>query len=347
MKKYKFKAVMIIIFVLLFVQGCNLAIDSLGGLNNNEEKESIIKMNDVIAKGAKGDGVTDDSKYFSTTLDNYIEKDKICALSISKFKSIHTTFKGEGKIRILDMPYSSYKQPSHPQGTISPKDMSEEILMDMNLPNEGIPAGAQRKQKISGTYPFDDISMPSNYNFINAWGQIFIKEGLSYPTESYIYIENFTLVVYRNSTKKWEIMNRAIDIGGMFFDANYSEGGSIPKLQATYTKTDNGIKVKIDSSAKNRCFHFYPLAGDRFNVVPSDVKFIVAYFDVYTDTDVADNVFVANVGADYKGNKVPIREAANGRFKNITKTKRRVYATNLDYNNYFDFCDQKLIDGLN
>lgn len=301
-------------------------------------------QNDVIAKGAKGDGKTDDSMYFSTTIDNYIQAGKTCALTISKFNSIKSTFRGPGRIKILGVPYLA--QPSHPQGTFYPKHRWEHIIMDMNLPNEARPAGAQPRQKISGWYPFDDIRMPSDYNSINAWGQIFIKEGYSYPAASYIYIENLTLVVYRNSTKRWEVMSKTSNIGGMLFDSDYSLNGYKAPINASYVKTTNGIKVKIDKSSAGRCFHFYPLSGKRFSPIPSDIKFVIAYFDVYTDSDTSANRFVANVGADYKKNNTQIREATGGRFKNITRTKRRVYATNMDYNNYFNYCSQSIIDSL-
>lgn len=257
---------------------------------------------------------------------------------------INFTYTKDGYIKIIDFPLEP--QPNQIQGKIKFEDLKDEVIMDMNLPNEVVPNGAQARQKVGGWFPFDDISMPEGYNSINPWGQVFIQEGKEYPAKAKLHIKNLTLICYKKSTKEWKILNNRNYINGLFYKEDYSDSTT---LQANIIHSGNEISVDIDNSTKGRCFHFWtsPVTIDD----PSDILYTTVYCDAWISGDNVDDVFTFDVGADYRmiaksGKTEKVHEVIGGRFKSLETLPRRVYATNLNYDKYFELCNQSLIDNL-
>lgn len=253
-------------------------------------------------------------------------------------------YAGNGYVQVNNFPAEPKKH--QVQGKFKIKDITDEVIMDMNLPNEAVPHGAQYRQKIGGWFPFDDISMPQNFNNINPWGQVFIVDGKEYPNNAKLHISNLSLICFRKSTMSWEMINNPDKIYGCFYKENY-EDQSTKKADITYTK--NGIIVDINSTNEGRCFHFWTPPIKIFN--PEDIIYTTIYCDAWITGDNTEETFVFNCGADYKnlddnGNGVQIKEVIGGRFKLLENKKRRVYATNLSYDKYFDICNQSIIDSL-
>ena len=256
-------------------------------------------------------------------------KDSIETISRSQFEYL-----GDGKIKMGNFP--AWPRKNHTQGIFYLKDINDSVIMDMNLPNEVIPHGANSVQSIGGWFPFEDISMPADYNAINPWGQIFIQNHKEYPEAALIHIKNLTLACYRNSTQSWEILSDPDTIDGIYFIEDFSK----PDMKnADITRLKNEIVVKIDETTKGMCFHFW--TSLIYIDDPSDIKYLTVYCDCWEEGNNTDNCFAINVGADYKKMKRDIiqniHECIGGRFIEVRKTKRRVYATNIDYNDYFKY----------
>lgn len=273
------------------------------------------------------------SHNYSKEIGNYLE-----------LKNMDFEYIGQGKIKIRDFP--GEPKLNQIQGKFKITDITDEVIMDMNLPNEAVPHGAQKRQQIGGWFPFDDIKMPENFNNINPWGQIFIADGEEYPENARLHIEDLALICYKNSTKSWEIINEPSKLYGSFYKENYSDQ-SEQKAEIEFTK--NGIIVNVDSSSRGRCFHFWtpPVKIED----PEDILYVTVYCDAWVTGENIENKFVFNAGADYKkldsqGNGNDIKEIVGGRFKILKNKKRRVYATNLAYDKYFTICSQKIIDDL-
>lgn len=260
----------------------------------------------------------------------------------SELKDIDYEYLGNQYIKVKNFPLQP--QEHQIQGKFKITDITDEVIMDMNLPNEAVPHGAQDRQKVGGWFPFDDISMPSDYNYINPWGQIFIIDGEEYPENAKLHIKNLALLVYRKSTGAWEVINNPKSISGGFYRENYTDE-TIQKADIDYTS--NGITVDIDSSSKGRCFHFWTPAVEIDD--PSDILYVTSYCDAWVTGDDCDKKFVLNAGADYRkriDGSDKIKEVVGGRFKILGSEVRRAYATNLSYDKYFEICNQNIIDSV-
>lgn len=297
-----------------------------------------IKYNDPILNGAKGDGINDDSIYFNEKY-NYLDEGKIFLINKEVAKSLKTSI-GKGSVVIKDFPY--ILRPNQPQGKFSMEYINDEVIMDMNLPNEALPHGTGPRQQVGGSFPFDDIKMPEDYDILNPWGQIYIVTGEDYPVNAVLHIKNMALIVLKKSTQNWEIINDINDIDGGYFIEDYSNENL---LSADITRYRDEICVKIDSSMEGRCFHFWTkkvMIED-----PTDILYVTVYVDAWISGDNVDNKFVFDVGADYKqSTTMNTREAIVGRFKLLKTYQRRAYATNLNYDKYGALCSQMVIDNI-
>lgn len=270
---------------------------------------------------------------YSKELGNYLE-----------LKKIDYDYIGNGNIQVRNFP--GEPQEHQTQGKFKLTHITDEVIMDMNLPNEAVPHGAQQRQQVGGWFPFDDISMSDNFNNINPWGQVFLINGEDYPEDAKLHITNLSLICYKKSTKSWEVINDPNEIDGSFYKENYADQ-SEKKAEITYTK--QGIIVGIDSDSQGRCFHFWTPPVKIEN--PEDILYITTYCDAWITGKNTEKKFVFNTGADYKflnddGSGKDIKEVVGGRFKILTDKKRRVYSTNLAYDKYFSICNQGLIDSL-
>lgn len=297
-----------------------------------------IKYNDPILKGAKGDGINDDSLYFNEKY-NYLEEGKSFLINKEKAKSLKTSI-GSGFVIIKDFPYNP--QPNQPQGKFSMEYINDEVIMDMNLPNESVPNGATPKQQIGGSFPFDDIAMPKDYDTLNPWGQIYLIKGASYPDNAILHIKNMALIVFKKSTQNWEIINDVNSIDGGYYYEDYRDQSLV---KADITRYKDEICVKIDSTTKGRCFHFWTKKVVIDN--PQDILYVTSYVDAWVSGDNLEGKFVFDVGADYNQSATgTVHEVIAGRFKDLKTYPRRAYATNLNYNLYIKLCNQQLIDNL-
>lgn len=302
-------------------------------LNISEKNVVGIRYNDPLLKGAKGDGINDDSIYFNEKY-NYLDEGKVFLINKETARTLKTSI-GKGYVIIKDFPYEP--QPNQPQGKFSMEYINDEVIMDMNLPN-----GARPRQQIGGSFPFDDIKMPDDYDIINPWGQIFIVDGEGYPENAVLHIKNMALIVFKKSTHNWEIINDINDIDGGYYFEDYRDQSLVP---TNITRYEHEICVNIDSATKGRCFHFWTkkvIIDD-----PTDILFVTVYVDAWVSGDNVDTKFIFDVGADYKQSTTGnIREIIAGRFKLLKTYARRAYATNLNYNIYNMLCNQQLIDNV-
>lgn len=315
----------------------------------NPNVKYIEGYSNVLLKGAVGDGIEDDSRFFSKDY-NYIPEGYKFKIDKETAILLHdTNTSGKGDIVIKEFPYDP--RSSQLQGVINSADIKDELKSAMNLPNEATPNGAQMRVRVSGWFPFESAEIPKNYKVINAWSGVYIIKGKEYPEKAFIHVSNLTVLGYRESTKKWEILNNPDNIYGKFY---YEDFHNETFLSAADSIKNHVYTAEINPTTKGRLLHLW-CNQHYVSDLDIDFKYICLYVDAWvtgdgintSNEDVADT-FVINVGSDVRQNyDTSVREMCGGRFIKLNNHPRRCYATNLNADLVNEYVTQDLIDSIN
>ncbi len=314
----------------------------------NSNVKYVEGYSNPLLKGAAGDGIEDDSRFFNNNY-NYIPDKYTFKIDKKTALLLHdTNIFGNGNVLIKDFPYDSRK--FQLQGFINAKDIKDEVKMAMNLPNEAVPNGAQMRMRVSGWFPFESAEIPSGYKVINAWGGVYIIKGKKYPKKAFVHIANLTVLGYRESTKGWEILNNPDNIYGKFY---YEDFHNETFLNPADSISNHIYTAEIDSSSSGRLLHLW-CNQHYVSDLDTDFKYICVYMDAWvtgdgsgsSNSDVAD-IFVSNAGSDVRVNyDTSVREMCGGRFIKLKNYPRRCYATNLNADLADEYVTQGLIDKI-
>ena len=213
--------------------------------------------------------------------------------------------------------------------------------------HEGIPNGAPTDWNYRPR--LENLTRPNGWNAVGLWGQIYLEEGYSYPTNTAVEIRNFKMYGYSETTKEWKLITHSMP-GDVFYkedfagDANKTMPNKIRKNTA-----DKSLIVKLDKDTKGYNLHPFSKQINTCNAGLPDVKYVISQMDVrlvkWNKNKVDDRNkahFVANVGGDWWKNVGDVwqpdwstnKGIAQGQFRTITKNWKTCYMTTIPVDNY-------------
>ena len=276
---------------------------------------------------AIGDGVAIDDVAFARDVKYITKPNKTYRLSGSVFNDKNIS--GDANIVIDD--YKDRTPTTLEQGKFNLSENNLEYILDMNTTNEGIPKGALPTQQIGAWWTTTDPSIYTSKNIKNiyGWGQVFLEDGYTIPSNIRIFIRNYSIKAYSTILKKWiELNNYPEKQLGDFYVSNFANNSII-----TTTKTQHGDSTSFLASDMpvGRCYHFFPY-GSIDNVVELGLTYVTTSFEARYDMDDELGVdnrnlakFVFNVGADGKSTTGTTDvEIAGSRFIRMSTEYRRV-----------------------
>jgi hypothetical protein len=173
------------------------------------------------------------------------------------------------------------------------------------------------------------LSVPSGWNAVVPWGEIFCKDGYTIPggTNTRIQIKSMDLWILTASTQKWTWATHTDESQGALYDSGFAGNANKGSLTVR-DETSNGGGNSLFME-NGYTWHYYT---DRYVFNPADYGGFLARFQARlildnpagTD-DRASAQYVANAGADYWrsytqvfDNFVSSGGAGGGGFKKIT-----------------------------
>lgn len=213
--------------------------------------------------------------------------------------------------------------------------------------HEGIPNGAPADWKYKPR--IENLTRPYGWNAVGLWGQIYLEEGHSYPTNTGIEIRNFKLYGYSETNKEWKLITHAMP-SDIFYKEDFA--GDANKVMPSKIKkntTNKSLIVKLDKDTKGYNLHPFSQQINTRNAGLPDVKYVISQMDVrlvkwdpngIDDRDKAH--FVANVGGDWWRNVGDVWQPdwstnvgiAQGQFRTVEKDWKTCYMTTIPVNNY-------------
>jgi len=134
---------------------------------------------------------------------------------------------------------------------------------DMFLPHEGIPAGVPEyygwQKGPASTY---GINIPSDWNAILAWGQVYADKDLPNPNKDFplvsVHIKDLQLFIYYDDGS-WKMVQNIRDPDGHLYVEGFEDNENKPA--AIKKEIGGGISIQAGSGYN---FHFYP---DKRNII--------------------------------------------------------------------------------
>lgn len=232
------------------------------------------------------------------------------------------------------------------QNTTQGSSYTPKTSMSANS-HEGIPNGAPTDWKYKPR--IENLTRPNGWNAVGLWGQIYLEEGYSYPTNTAIEIRNFKMYGYSETTKEWKLITHSMP-GDVFYkedfagDANKAMPSKIKKNTA-----NKSLTVKLDKDTKGYNLHPFSQQINTRNAGLPDVKYVISQMDVrlvkWDENGVDDRDkahYVANVGGDWWRNVGDVwqpdwstnKGIAQGQFRTITKDWKTCYMTTIPVDSY-------------
>ena len=202
-----------------------------------------------------------------------------------------------------------------------------DIINDMHLPSEGLPAG------VPGSYDWKykprlnyGINPPKGWNAVLAWGQVYAYEKQPNPNKDFplvrVHLKDIQLYVYRNDGS-WKLVQNDENPQGF----SYIEDFTNDKHKPTKIQYEEGGGISIQAGSGYN-FHFWPSRG-RNRINTNDIRGIFAVCKarlIGTENYSSVPKYLMNMGADYwrdvrvawRPGMVNNDDIGIGRFKFIT-----------------------------
>lgn len=254
---------------------------------------------------------------------------------------------GTGRIQIDDFPQPGSRKTGFNPHLINPlyedgfgrfnlADVKDDVFMSMNMLHE--------HRSIMNMYHQNFAAVKTRYNQNEQypkwvpWGQCALRLDKStgnLPSGNVTFnIGKFGVMIYRNSTKKWEFEPNPFAAGGGFFFKTYDQTTS--PMTRTINRAGGYVSFTVPiNKTVDYIVHYWTAGWDLKNV--TDIQYAIVFCDVWLDpsTPNLEGYFVCNLGLDMKTSDFKgINEFLTGRFIDITYKKRRNFLHNIMEPNY-------------
>ena len=332
--------------------------DDGGKIHNlaNGLKASLTTVGNINVKqmGAKGDGITDDSQFFTTQNAYYLPEGTylLDRETYKKFVKPNFNFSicGPGKIKFLNYTDNSNS------GLVPTNRIYDDIYQAMNAPSDG---PTYMTERINGSFNNNYFPMASDIDNIMPIAAVYKNIEKTLPDNFTLYLGRIKMLGYSASTQSWRILCEAQKPSAVRryrlpWQGDYSEAIdniSIDKESGAYkiplTKED--FYPESDKGAEGWCIHFW---GERYTLKENeylDLIQLISVFEAWVltedGTDITD-MLQATASIDSRTASNKVRQINIGKYYGLNGYKKTIWSHTIKNGIFEDIADTMKITEL-